>query len=129
MEQKLEYKLEYKHRKDLDDSYLLYSVLRDLYISNSKNDKIVSLIITKVGRNVFNRYKILLKSAIMTVNQLLKHKHIKKSDVNKLEINVINSNKDYFKRLFTILEDIYINKKINSLLYEIKLEKNDYADF
>ena len=129
MEQKLEYKLEYKHRKDLDNAYLLYSVLRDLYISNSNNDKIVSLIITKVGRNVFNRYKTLLKSAIMTVNQLLKHKHIKNSEVSKLEINVINSNKDYFKRLFTILEDIYINKKINSLLYEIKLEKNDHTDF
>ncbi len=65
----------------------------------------------------------------MTVNQLLKHKHIKNSEVSKLEINVINSNKNYFKRLFTILEDIYINKKINSLLYEIKLEKNDHTDF
>ena len=125
----MEQKLEYKHRKDLDNAYLLYSVLRDLYISNSKNDKIVSLIITKVGRNVFNRYKTLLKSAIMTVNQLLKHKHIKKSEVSKLEINVINSNKNYFKRLFTILEDIYINKKINSLLNEIKIEKKDHFDF
>ena len=125
----MERKTEYKHRKELDEIYLLYSVLRDFYKYNSKNEKnpskIASIIATKVGREVYIRYKKNIKRAITTVDQLLNYKHIKRTNISKMEINIIISNKDFFKRLIIILDNIYIHKNIDTLLHEIKLENED----
>ena len=127
-------KLEVIHREDLDDFYSLYAILRDLYIHISKTSKpsqqsftIASQIATKVGKKVYNRYKSKIRQGIKIINELLNYRkryvHYPNPETNGMIINSINSNKEYFHRLIVILDEMFNDKKLDSLIQEIELEK------
>ena len=131
--------LESIHREDLDKSYLLYSVIRDyyhLYLKSSQSQdktsaKICNFLINKIGFDVYNRHKTLIKKAYLNTKEMVrKHlsiKHFSESEreTSKMIINSIKGNMEYFKRLLQILEDIFVKKSIESLVNEIKLEQQD----
>lgn len=126
-------KLEVIHRSDLDDFYSLYEILRDLYKHISKTHKnnqqsvIARQIVTKVGKKVYNRYKSKIRQGIKTSNELLNYRkryvHYPNPETNGMIINSINSNKEYFHRLIVILDEMFNDKKLDSLIQEIELEK------
>jgi len=129
-------RLEVIHRKDLDDFYSMYAVLRDLYMHISKTSKysqqsftIASQIATKVGKKVYNIYKSKIRQGIKTINELLNYRkryvHYPNPETNGMIINSINSNKEYFHRLIVILDEMFNDKKLDSLIQEIELEKKD----
>ena len=49
--------------------------------------------------------------------------HYPNPETNGMVINSINSNKEYFHRLIVILDEMFNDKKIDSLIQEIELEK------
>ena len=127
-------RLEVIHRRDLDDFYSMYAVLRDLYIHISKTSKpsqqsftIASQIATKVGKKVYNKYKSKIRQGIKIINELLNYRkryvHYPNPETNGMVINSINSNKEYFHRLIVILDEMFNDKKLDSLIQEIELEK------
>ena len=51
--------------------------------------------------------------------------HYPDPETNGMVINSINSNKEYFHRLTVILDEMFNDKKLDSLIQEIELEKKD----
>ena len=126
-------KLEVIHRRDLDDFYSLYEILRDLYKHISKTHKtnqqtfIAKQVVIKVGNEVYNRYKSKISQGLNILNKVLNYRKIYKFypdyKTNQSIVTILNSNKEFFNRLIVILNDIFISNQLSSLIKEIELEK------
>ena len=82
-----------------------------------------------VGKKVYNIYKSKIRQGIKTINELLNYRkryvHYPNPETNGMIINSINSNKEYFHRLIVILDEMFNDNKLDSLIQEIELEKTD----
>ena len=120
--------LEQKHIQNVNRTYMLYSVLRDLYKRDKKKkiqEKTIAERIAKqftVQDYIYN--KNILEESYIVASDLLS---LSKKN-NKEACLSIKDNMKYIKRVIDMFREIIINHHLGKLKYEMKLEYNDIKE-